>query len=100
MKQKVSFEACIMIAQLSSSLNGIQHIIYVAEIEDPLEVGLATHSGILACGIPRTEEPGGLQSMGSQRVGHKREINTFPFIYLTEIFSFHNFIFILKMKMI
>ena len=32
--------------------------------------GQATHSSILAWGIPRTEEPGGLQSMGSQRVGH------------------------------
>ena len=30
---------------------------------------MATHSSILAWGIPRTEEPGGLQSMGSQRVG-------------------------------
>ena len=36
--------------------------------EDPLE-GMATHSSILAWRIPRTEEPGGLQSMGSQRVG-------------------------------
>ena len=35
--------------------------------EDPLEKGLATHSSILAWRIPRTEEPGGLQSMGSQR---------------------------------
>ena len=32
--------------------------------EDPLEKGMATHSGILAWGIPGTEEPGGLQSMG------------------------------------
>ena len=38
--------------------------------EDPLERGMATHSRILACRIPWTEEPGGLQSMGSQRVGH------------------------------
>ena len=37
--------------------------------EDPLEKGMATHSGILAWRIPWTEEPGGLQSMGSQRVG-------------------------------
>ena len=35
--------------------------------EDPLEEGMATHSSILAWRIPRTEEPGGLQSMGSQR---------------------------------
>ena len=38
--------------------------------EDPLEKGMATHSSILAGRIPWTEEPGGLQSMGSQRVGH------------------------------
>ena len=38
--------------------------------EDPLEEGMATHSNILAWRIPWTEEPGGLQSMGSQRVRH------------------------------
>ena len=34
---------------------------------DPLEEGMATHSSILAGRIPRTEEPGGLQSVGSQK---------------------------------
>ena len=38
--------------------------------EDPLEKGMATHSSILAWRIPWTEEPGGLQSLGSKRVGH------------------------------
>ena len=38
--------------------------------EDPLEKEMATHSSILAWRIPWTEEPGGLQSTGSQRVGH------------------------------
>ena len=38
--------------------------------EDLLEKEMATHSSILAWKIPWTEEPGGLQSMGSQRVGH------------------------------
>ena len=38
--------------------------------EDPLEKGMATHSSILVWRIPWTEEPGRLQSMGSQRVGH------------------------------
>ena len=38
--------------------------------EDLLEKGMATHSRILAWRIPWTEEPVGLQSMGSQRVGH------------------------------
>ena len=38
--------------------------------EDPLEKEMATHSSILACRISWTEEPGGLQFMGSQKVGH------------------------------
>ena len=38
--------------------------------EDPLEEGMATHSGILAWRIPRTEGPHGLQPMGLQRVRH------------------------------
>ena len=44
--------------------------------EDPSEKEMATHSSILAWEIPWTEEPGGLQSMGSQRVGHDFMINT------------------------
>ena len=38
--------------------------------EDPLEEGMATHSSILAWRIPWTEEPGGPQSIASQKVGH------------------------------
>ena len=38
--------------------------------EDPLEKEMATHSSTLAWKIPRTEEPSGLPSMGSHRVGH------------------------------
>ena len=38
--------------------------------EDPLEKEMATHSSILAWRIPQTEEPGGLQSIGSQRDRH------------------------------
>ena len=48
--------------------------------EDPLEKGKATHSSILAWRIPWTEEPGGLQSVGSQRVRHNWA--TFIFIFL------------------
>ena len=47
--------------------------------EDPLEDGIATHSSVLAWRIPWTEEPGRLQSMGSQRVGHN--LATFPFTF-------------------
>ena len=45
--------------------------------EDPLEKEMATHSSILAWKIPWTEESGGLQFMGSQKVGHSRATNTF-----------------------
>ena len=38
--------------------------------EDPLEEGMATHSSMLAWRVPWTEEPGGIQSMGLQRVRH------------------------------
>ena len=44
--------------------------------EDPLEKGMTTHSSILTWRIPWTEEPGELQSMGSQRVGHDLAANT------------------------
>ena len=44
--------------------------------EDPLEKEMASCSSILAWKIPWSEEPGGLQSMGSQRVGHNRVTNT------------------------
>ena len=44
--------------------------------EDPLEEGMAAHSSVLACRVPWTEEPGELQSTGSQRVGQDGAINT------------------------
>ena len=44
--------------------------------EDSLEEGLATHSSVLACRIPWTEEPGGRRSVGSQRGGHDWATNT------------------------
>ena len=47
--------------------------------EDPLEKRMAIHSSILAWRIPGTEEPGWLRSMGSQRIGHNSETNTFTF---------------------
>ena len=44
--------------------------VWSLSLEDPLEKGMATHSSILAWRTPSTEEPGGLQSTGSQRVRH------------------------------
>ena len=46
--------------------------------EDPLEKGMATHSSILACRIPWTEEPGGLQSTESWRVRHTQTVSELP----------------------
>ena len=42
--------------------------------EDPREAGMATHSSILACRIPWTEVPGGLQSIGLQRVSQESSL--------------------------
>ena len=53
--------------------------------EDPLEKGKATHSNILAWRTPWTEEPGGLQPTGSQRVGHDWATN--PFTRAINIFT-------------
>ena len=54
--------------------------------EDPLEKEMGTHSSILAWRIPRTEEPGRLQSMWSHRVGHDGATNTFnSFLHLSTI---------------
>ena len=50
--------------------------------KDPLEKGMATHSSILAWKIPWAEEPGGLQSIESQRAGHDWVTNTFTFTSL------------------
>ena len=48
----------------------------VLGLENPLEEEMATHSSILDWEISRTEEPGGLQSTGSQRVGHAKRLST------------------------
>ena len=60
-----------LVARLVKNLPAVQET-WVRSLgwEDPLEKEMATHSSILAWKISWTEEPGGLQSMGSQRVGH------------------------------
>ena len=52
--------------------------------EDPLEKEIATHSSFLAWEIPRTEKPGRLQSMGSQRIRHGRATS---FLEVTQLMS-------------
>ena len=60
-----------LMAQLVKNLPAVQETcVQSLGQEDPLEKGMAAHSSILAWRIPWTEESGGLQSMGSQRVGH------------------------------
>ena len=56
--------------------------------EDPLEKRIATHSSVLAWRILWTEEPGELQSMGSQRVRHDRVTKPPPFTKITSVLTF------------
>ena len=65
------------VAQMVKSLPAMQDTqVRSLGQENPLEKGMGTHSSILAQRIPWTEEPGGLQSMGSQKVIHDRMTNT------------------------
>ena len=68
---KCSYRA-YLVAQLVKNLPAMQKTwIQSLGQEYPLEEGLATHSSILAWRIPWTEKPGGKQSIGPHRVGHK-----------------------------
>ena len=71
-------DATYFVAQSVKDLPAVQET-WVRSLgwEDPLEKEMATHSSILAWKISWTEEPGGLQSMGSQRVGHDWATNTY-----------------------
>ena len=69
-----------MVAQMGKNLPAMQETqIWSLGREDPLEEEMTTHSSILAQRIPGTEEPGRLQSMGWQSVGHDWTANTFTF---------------------
>ena len=60
-----------LVAQMVKHLPAVQETqVQSLSWEDPLEKEMATHSSTLAWKIPWTEKPGGLQSMGLQRVGH------------------------------
>jgi len=65
------FSWASLVVQMVNNLPAMQET-WVQSLgwEDPLEKEMATHSRTLAWEIPWTEEPGGLQSMGLQRVGH------------------------------
>ena len=60
-----------LVAQMIKNLPAMQETrVWFLDQENPLEKGTATHSSILAWRIPQLEDPGGLQSMGLQRVGY------------------------------
>ena len=60
-----------LVAQMVKNLSATQETqVQSLDPDNPLEKEIATHSSILAWGIPWTEEPGGLQSMGSQTIRH------------------------------
>ena len=72
------------VAQMAKNLPAMQGTqVQSLGQEDPLDKRMATHSNILAWRIPWTEEPGGLQSMGSQRVGHDWATKTIKVLNLS-----------------
>ena len=72
-----------LVAQMAKHLPEMQEIrVWSMGQKDPLERGMATHSSHLAWRIPWTEEPGGLKSVGLQRVGHDWATNTYKCIQI------------------
>ena len=66
----------LVVKNLPASVGDIRDI---GSIPVSLEEGMVSHSSVLAWRTPWTEEPGGLQSLGSQRVGQDSATNTFHF---------------------
>ena len=60
----------LVVKNMAANAGDRRHTGSVPGSEDPLEEGTATHLSILACRILWTDEPGGLQSIGSQRIRH------------------------------
>ena len=65
-----AFQVALVVRNPLANAGDIRDVVRSLGGEDPLKGETATHSSILAWRIPWTEEPGGLQSKGSQRVGH------------------------------
>ena len=75
--------ASAQVAEMVKNLSAMQETwVWSQGQKEPLKKGMATHSSILAWRILWKEEPGGLQSMGSQIVGHDWAINTFHYFHL------------------
>ena len=86
-RDKIRFGGWFTVVWASLVAKRIKHLPAMRETqvqslgqEDPLEKEMATHSSTLAWRIPWTEEPGRLQSMGSQRVGHNRATSVSSFL--------------------
>ena len=60
-----------MVKNLPANAGDVRHVVRSLGWEDPLEEGMKNYCNILAWEIPGTEEPGGIWSLASQRVGHK-----------------------------
>ena len=65
-----AFQVTLVVKNSPANAGYIREVDLILGREDPLEEGMASHSSILAWSILWTEEPGGLQPMGSQRVRH------------------------------
>ena len=63
-------QVVLLVKNPSASAGDLRDLGLILGWADLLEEGMVTHSGILAWRLPWSEEPGGLQSIGSQRVGH------------------------------
>ena len=94
----LSIRGASLVTQMVKSACNVGDPVQSLRREDPLQKGMAAHSSILAWKYPWTEEHGGLQSMGSQTVGHNwttnTHIHTIHIIIILFTFIFFPFVFI------
>ena len=69
----MGFSSGSAVKNLPANAEDIRDLVGSLSWEDPLEEGITTYSSILAWRIPQTEEPGGLQPLGLQTVGHEED---------------------------
>ena len=87
-----------LVAQMVKTLPTMWEIpVQILSQEDPREKRMATHSNILAWRIPWTEEPGGLQSMGLQRIRHDWATYTHTHTHSHSIYSYYKILHIFSM---
>ena len=78
-------QVVLVVKSLPANTGDIRDASLMSGLENPLEEGMTPHSSILAWRIPWTEEPGGLQSMGSQSLTRLKELST----YVCFLFTFN-----------